>query len=131
MPPPFVPIDTQEAKAFVGSDIAFRGDFADWMIQEISTGNTQVFVPTLSPITLHTKGLLNPKNLLTFSITPNVDAKLRFKDIAKTPDRCKLDSLGPHVVVLVLAGQTASQLGVDLTVKASNEGNIIQATKLG
>lgn len=130
MPPPFEQFATQKALGFVNNDIAFRGDFADWMTQEIKTGDPQVFVANLAPIKLHAKGFLNPKNRLTFTITPNVDTRLRFKDVGKTPDSCELDNLGPHVVVLVL-GQTATQPGVDLIVEASNGGEIIRVNKLG
>ena len=132
MPPPFEQLTTQKAVTFVNSDIAFTGDFADWVIQEIKTDDPQVFVAYLAPITLHRPlSFLSGKNRLTFTITPNVDARLRFKDIDKTPDSCEFDTLGPHVVVLVLPGQTTVQPGVDLTVKASNGGDIIRVSKLG
>ena len=131
MPPPFEQLTTQTALTFVNSDIAFTGDFADWVIQEIKADDPQVFLANLAPITLHRPALFNRKNRLTFTISPNVDARLRFKDLDKTPDSCDLDTLGPHVVVLILPGQTVMQPGVDLTVKTSNSGEIIRVSKLG
>lgn len=53
MPPPFEQLATQKGLAFVNGDIAFRGDFADWMTHEIKTGDPQVFVANLAPIRLH------------------------------------------------------------------------------
>jgi hypothetical protein len=132
MPPPFQLLTTLEAKTLVNNDIAFTGDFADWMIQEIDDGQPEVFVAKLAPITLHRPlSFLNGKNKLAFSITPNADALLRFKDVNKPPASCELDTLGPHVVVLILPAHAAMHPGVDLTVKAGNGGDIIRVSKLG
>lgn len=130
MPAPFEQLTTQKALKFIRSNIAFTGDFADWVTEEINTGDPQVFVANLAPVTLHSDSW-NRKNRLTFTISANVNARLRFKDPDKTPDPCEIDSLGPHVIVLILQGEAAIQPSVALTVNARNDGDIIRVSNLG
>ena len=79
MPPPFEQFSTEKALKLVQGNMAFTGDFADWVAHEISTGDAKIYVADLAPIKMRKKvGPFKFNTRLRFMFTPYGSARLRF-----------------------------------------------------
>lgn len=129
---PFNELTAEKARDFVRDNMTFTGDFADWVVGEISTGNARIYVGGLAPIKMHRKiGPFKRKTRLRFTISGDRNARLRFKDRDKTPKAYRLDNVGEEAIVLVVEAGAANQSAVSLKVNAGVSGDIIEANNLG
>lgn len=123
----FQELSTAEAVELVRSGPAFKGDFTDWLVSEILTGDAKTFTTRAAPVKMHRKIVcLKLKTRLNFSLSIRDGVKLRFQDAARTPANCKLEDLGDEALVLVVDQAPAE--GVQIEVSATGAGKIIEAT---
>ncbi|HWP53005.1 MAG TPA: hypothetical protein VN476_02670 [Pyrinomonadaceae bacterium] len=123
----FEELSPAQAGEFVRSGPAFKGDFTDWLLNEIATGEARTFIAREAPVKMHRKiGPLKFKTRLNFALSIREGVRLRFQDAGKTPANCKLEDLGDEAVVLVVDPAPAE--GVQIEVEATGAGKIIQAS---
>jgi hypothetical protein len=123
----FQELSTAQAVEFVRNGPAFKGDFTDWLLSEIWTGEARTFMTRVAPVKMHRKiGPLKFKTRINFALSIREGVRLRFQDAGKTPANCKLEDLGDEAVVLVVDHAPAD--GVQIEVEATGAGKIIQAT---
>src|SRR5215510_16036437 len=116
IPSPFQELTAEQALDLVRNNMAFTGDFADWVANEISTGAPRIFALEIAPIRL-TRPILGfkRKTRLRFTFDRSSGALLRFRNTDQTPDVCRLDELGQEAIVIV-NNVGAQNAGVTLTV---------------
>ena len=123
----FQELSTAKAVEFVRNGPAFKGDFTDWLLSEIATGEARTFMARVVPVKMHRKiGPFKIKTRLNFALSMREGVTLRFQDAGKTPANCKLEDLGDEAVVLVVDPALAD--GVQIEVEATGAGKIIQDT---
>jgi hypothetical protein len=129
MPSHFIPFSRDEAIGFVSTNMAFTGEFADWVLGQVSANNAKIFVAHLAPIKMRRNvGPFKRNTRLKFTFSPSSAASLRFKNSEKTPEECRLEDLGEEAIVLVLDDAPD---GVKLKVNAGVSGDIISTDNLG
>src|SRR5262245_43847940 len=120
--------DFQELATDVAIDLActgsaFKGDFGDWLVGEISRDNAKTYLAQLPPVKMHRKfGLIKTKTRFMFAHSTRHGVQLRFKDTLMPP-KCTLDEMGEQAIVLVTQGTPTEGLSVE--VDASGSGKII------
>ena len=120
--------DFQELATDVAIDLActgsaFKGDFGDWLVGEISRDNAKTYLAQLPPVKMHRKfGPIKTKTRLSFALSTRQGVQLRFKDTLMPP-KCTLDEMGEQAIVLVTQGTPTEGLSVE--VDASGSGKII------
>lgn len=123
----FQELSREGAIELVRDSPAFKGDFADWLVGEISIGNPKCFIKHVLPVKMHQKiGPITWKTRLRFALSTRRGVRLRFRDGARTPAVCKLDELGEEAVVLVVDEVPSD--GVNIQVDARGAGKIINDT---
>ena len=123
----FKEISNQDAIDLVRGSSAFKGDFADWLVGEVSCDNPRIYLKQVSPVRMHRKlGPIRLRTKLNFALSTRQGVRLRFRDGARTPANCKLEDLGDEAVVLVV--DIARPEGVSVQVDASGAGKIINDT---
>ena len=66
----FQELSTAKAVEFVRNGPAFKGDFTDWLLSEIATGEASIFMARVVPVKMHRKiGLFKFKTRLNFALS--------------------------------------------------------------
>jgi len=123
----FQELTREGAIELVKDSSAFKGDFADWLVGEFSSGNPKTFIKHVLPVKMHQKiGPIKWKTRLRFALSTRQGVRLRFRDGTRTPAVCKLDEIGDEAVVLVV--DSVPPDGVNIQVDARGAGQIINDT---
>lgn len=140
MPTPFVELNSADALKLVQTNMAFAGSLGHWLEDEIKVPNSRTFVAQLAPIKLTRKILgFRRKTRLEFRLSGWEKASLRFQGVNTDeqsatfdrPRKWRLDQLGEAAIALVIDNFTAGQVGCNLSVNSSAQGNIIEEHGLG
>lgn len=112
---------------FVRDSSAFKGDFADWIVNEISTGNPTIFIKRVNPVKMQRRiGPIKWKTRIRFALSTRTGVRLRFKDGSQTPAVCKLNEMGEEAVVLAV--DDVPHEGVNIQVDGRGVGNVVNDT---